>query len=67
MLTFYKVKDAIPGNDESKKIKKMEKAIKETNKSLKKTADEEASRVNLELLFNSIIVDNSKVVNEFVN
>ena len=40
MLTFYKVKDAIPGNDESKKIKKMEKAIKETNKSLKKTADE---------------------------
>ena len=34
MLTFYKVKDAIPGNDESKKIKKMEKAIKETNKSL---------------------------------
>jgi hypothetical protein len=40
MLGFYKLKDAIPGNDESKNIKKMEKAIKETQKSLKDTAKE---------------------------
>lgn len=29
--------------------------------------DEEASRLNLELLFNSIIAEDSKVVNEFIN
>ena len=38
MLLFYKVKDAVPGVDESKKIKALEKDIKATKKSMKETS-----------------------------
>ena len=38
MLLFYKVKDAVPGVDESKKIKQLEKDIKATKKSMKETS-----------------------------
>ena len=38
MLLFYQVKDAVPGVDESKKIKQLEKDIKATKKSMKETS-----------------------------
>ncbi|MCD4795012.1 MAG: ABC transporter ATP-binding protein [Bacteroidales bacterium] len=37
-----------------------------TYEAVVRNTDEEHSRVNMELLFNSIIVENSKVVNEFI-
>ena len=39
MLLFYKVKHAVPGNDETKKINELKKAIKGTKADLKATAD----------------------------
>lgn len=38
-LTFYKLKDAWPGNDESKKIKEIENQIITTNQEMMKVAD----------------------------
>jgi ABC-2 type transport system ATP-binding protein len=60
-ICFKTLKDI---NDEN--VLYAEKHLNSYEAVVRKT-DEEASRLNLELLFNSIIAEDSKVVNEFIN
>ena len=46
MLSFLKIKDAIPGEDETRNIKKLKKEMRETKRSLRDTADEAKDAAN---------------------